>query len=301
MILMKEGPIYMKKWQNKKWLEKEYNKYGSSTIANKLGINDATIMYWLKKFNIKTRTRSESLKITQNRKGLVNREYFKTIDTEEKAYWLGFLIADGSLNKKKYGYHTSFELSIQDKSVVEKFAEDISYKGKIYLTNTRARLSISDTIFSSELLKYGFSNQKTFNEKFPDKEIIDKSLIKYFILGYFDGDGSIMFYKEKNRVRARFHLVCGNRNFLEKIKEVLEENGIKFSKKSLHKKYTGCKDVYELESSSLENIVKIADYFYFNNIYFSMNRKKDKFKEIINHYKKNPLNIKRYSPNFMET
>ena len=291
----------MKKWQNKKWLEKEYAKYGSSTIANKLGLNDATIIYWLKKFNIKTRTRSESLNITQNRKGLVNREYFKNIDTEEKAYWLGFLMADGSLNKKKYGYYTSFELSIQDKYIVENFAKDISYKGKIYLTETRARLCISDTIFSSELLKYGFSNKKTFNEKFPDKELINQSFIRYFILGYFDGDGSIMFYKGENRVRARFHIICGNKVFLKMIKEVLEENGIKFSEKSLHKKYTGCKDVYELESSSLENIVKIADYFYCNNTSLGMNRKKDKFKEIISHYKKNPLNVKRYSPNFMET
>ena len=66
----------------------------------------------------------------------LDENYFKVIDTEDKAYWLGFLYADGSITRfyktdKKTGEKVirslSLELGLQsgDKHHLEKFLESI--------------------------------------------------------------------------------------------------------------------------------------------------------------------------------
>ncbi|MEK6880887.1 MAG: hypothetical protein AABY22_14805 [Nanoarchaeota archaeon] len=34
---------------------------------------------------------------------MINNDFFKVIDNQEKAYWLGFIVADGYLFRKKIG------------------------------------------------------------------------------------------------------------------------------------------------------------------------------------------------------
>lgn len=286
-------------YKNKNWLVKEYSLHGSSTIARKCNVDDSTIIYWLKKFNIKIRTRKESLSITDSRKNLANRNYFKNINTPQKAYWLGFLMADCTIINKGNGiYYFSFELSIKDKNIVEQFAKDIEFQGKIYYTKNKVRLFINDTLFTKNLMKYGIIENKTGKEIFPN---IKEKYNKYFILGFFDGDGSIMFYNNKQRIRSRFHIVSCNEKILKQIKEELSiKANVIFTENSLHRKYTGCNEIYELETSTLSNIMKIYDYFYYNENIFYMKRKYNKFLELKKHYVKNPTNLKRYSPNFIE-
>lgn len=74
----------------------------------------------------------------------LNAHYFKFIDTKEKAYWLGFLCADGYISKTKYG-KLGIGLSVKDKVHLIKFCQAIgmeqsnvkekdeilNYKGKL--------------------------------------------------------------------------------------------------------------------------------------------------------------------------
>ena len=48
-----------------------------------------------------------------------NRHIFENIDTEEKAYWLGFILADGYLNTDKH--MVRIKLGDVDKKHIEKF------------------------------------------------------------------------------------------------------------------------------------------------------------------------------------
>lgn len=287
-----------KSWQTKEWLETEYAKYGSSTIAKKCGVDDSTIIYWLDKFCIPKRTRSESLKRTQNRIHDVDISYFAEIDTPQKAYWLGFIVADGSIRHPREDiYYTDFELAIADKEAVQRFADDIGY-GKILIDDRRARCNVNNISFTKNLLKLGVCSNKTGHEVFPS---LSKDLIRYFILGFFDGDGSIMYYEKETRIRSRFHMVCANKDFLKHIESILSiEADVNFTEKSLHKKYAGS-DVYELETATLPNIAKIHDYFYTDCKCYHLQRKHDKFKKLMNHYLEMPRLIKRYSPNCLET
>ena len=55
-------------------------------IAKELGIRRNVIYYWLKKTNFKPH------------ESRFNHRFFSNIDTEDKSYWLGFLMADGCVS-----------------------------------------------------------------------------------------------------------------------------------------------------------------------------------------------------------
>ena len=121
-------------------------------------------------------------------------DFFESIDTEEKAYWLGFLYADG------YNYEAKGEVKValagKDKDFLLKLRDTI-YPNKdkplYYKENsdlsTGYELNMSSARMSRHLAKQGCMQAKTFKIKFP--YFIDESLYRHFIRGYFDGDGSL--------------------------------------------------------------------------------------------------------------
>ena len=77
--------------------------------------------------------------------------FFEIIDTQEKAYWLGFLFADGNVYKKRNSYY--IKLSVCDKEVVERFKQDISAEYPITVTYSNNRINplYSITICSKKM------------------------------------------------------------------------------------------------------------------------------------------------------
>lgn len=120
-----------------------------------------------------------------------NENYFKNIDTEEKAYWLGFIAADGSIGKT-CGLEIS--LSYKDIDHLYKFANNIG--AEIDMVSTRmvkqykvCRIFINNKKIINDLSKYGIIQNKGYNLDFPD--FLNDDMLKYYLRGYFDGDGSI--------------------------------------------------------------------------------------------------------------
>ena len=114
---------------------------------------------------------------------------FETIDTEEKAYWLGFLYADGSVGSKD----NRIELCLAEKDLkqIEKFRDFIGVMNKIsYRPQTKSyRYSFKSIPCKADLIKQGCVPKKSLILKFPTEEQVPKNLIRHFIRGYFDGDG----------------------------------------------------------------------------------------------------------------
>ena len=139
-----------------------------------------------------------------------NFNYFDSINTPEKAYWLGFIWADGYIAKrervdKKGRTRTEYNLKISlkdtDSGHLQKFIDCIEgnypilfYKNKGFgQTMTECRVFITNKHLGEVLYEnYGIIPGR-FNASKVLK-VLPKELEKYFILGLFDGDGSFSAY-----------------------------------------------------------------------------------------------------------
>lgn len=146
-----------------------------------------------------------------------NKDYFSKIDTEEKAYWLGFLYADGCVNELvKNGKTQSMNLELTlaeiDREHIEKFAQAIetnvpikqrvtTCKGKQYVSN---RIIISSTKMCKDLCDLKCIPNKTYNVRLPDDSIVPNCFMRDFIRGFFDGDGCIHDKKNQKGLSVSF-------------------------------------------------------------------------------------------------
>jgi DNA-binding transcriptional regulator WhiA len=169
---------------------------------------------------IKRILNKKGIKLT-NRRYDVNHSYFETIDTEEKAYWLGFLFADGCVRKTNSGNQLVLKLSIKDESHLNLFKSHIESEHKVFHSRNKTlskkgKVSISDNCIiriSSKklvgsLIGHGCVPRKT---SIIDKPNIDENFYKDFIRGYYDGDGNF-FYSDKTKLSV-LTIVCASENF----------------------------------------------------------------------------------------
>ena len=120
--------------------------------------------------------------------------FFDYIDSEEKAYWLGFIYADGYLAKPST---IGIELKSTDGEHLEKFKKtlaaehDVKYytKQSTFGPQESARFCVASKHMFNILLNYYKSVHKTFEGEFP--KLQDETLIHHLIRGFFDGDGSL--------------------------------------------------------------------------------------------------------------
>jgi intein-encoded DNA endonuclease-like protein len=122
-----------------------------------------------------------------NRRKYYQRQ-FEHINTEEKAYWLGFLYADGNVATTRHA--TSLGLALVDKDHVQKFADFVSKEHyKVKFDHFRARFNVGSKAMKKDLIRLGCVPRKSNILKFPDKNQVSKKFQRHFIRGYFDGDG----------------------------------------------------------------------------------------------------------------
>jgi hypothetical protein len=132
----------------------------------------------------------------------VDISFFECIDSPIKAYWLGFIVADGHIQKD--GRKTS--LISKDKEVLEKFKVAIKsnhpigtntyYDARTSKYYTSHSLQIGSKHFTHHLINQGVTNAKSSQCVFPE---IPETLYPHFVRGLFDGDGCICFLKSGKR------------------------------------------------------------------------------------------------------
>lgn len=173
------------------------NEYlnGLSTVklGNRYNVNPSTIRDVLIKNGIKLRSNK-----LNSRKYYVNENVFNIIETEEQAYWLGFLYADGYVMSSDNSKKICIALSEKDKGHLNKFIQFMgsNYPIKTYKQTNGYKIGsnycrvciISEKIYD-DLLRYGVLEHKTHNLKYPD--YLPNYLQWHFLRGYCDGDGCI--------------------------------------------------------------------------------------------------------------
>lgn len=195
-------------------------------LSQLFATSEATMRDHLHRLGIQTLSRYE--------KGLINRHrdsnFFHVIDTPEKAYWLGFMYADGYVNEDRN--FIRINLKSDDEIHLKKFLLCLQAVGfpiqqqskvingeKFY----QSYINIVDHQLVKDLVDKGCFQAKTFTIKYPDEKTVPISLQSHFIRGLMDADGCITYSLRKNsdlkffglQFNGTFDLLAGIRNYLK--------------------------------------------------------------------------------------
>ena len=199
-------------------LNKYQNNWSQQKIADFYKVSRTVIKRILEIQNdgIVIRNRTSKYKYQQ--------DIFENIDTAEKAYWLGFLAADGCNYQREH--NASVILNVHEKDIehLKKFkqfchtdAEIKSYIGYEGFSNQTpmCKITLNSKKISNDLIDKGVLPNKSLILQPPK---ISKEFYKPFILGYFDGDGSISKTSQYNNYSIS---IQGTKEMLTWICEIL--------------------------------------------------------------------------------
>ena len=233
-------------WNNKQMSNKE--------ICEKYKISVSKLFVILRKNNI------EDVGKRYGRKYFFNEYYFDVIDTEEKAYWLGFIYADGCHNEKKYSL--SITLKMEDKSLLEKFYKCIEHNGEVKSRYNKkydkyyCNVYVDHPHMSKALLDKGVMTNKSFKIRFPSDDIVPDYLKRHFIRGYFDGDGCISMPSNISKTTIS---ITSNYQFLKEMKIFIESNIDNYKLNMNDENYT---DIYRLHKAGVIQVERFLNWLY---------------------------------------
>ena len=198
------------------------NRYSYQKIADKYNCSKSHVMKLLNG-KVISRNNHEKGKTKE-----CDENYFDCIDSEDKAYWLGFIFGDGFIYDEKPGEHSGIlciSLSSEDEEHLYKFKEAISSSHTIhtydnskgYSNGKLSRIKINSSHMVNSLKKYGMIANKT-NIIGEPKNINEEFYIP-FVRGFFDADGSIMLWEDKGSMywAVSFCKTPQLLNFIERI------------------------------------------------------------------------------------
>jgi hypothetical protein len=235
-------------------------------LSEKYNICTWSIGNVLRKNNIKSRIRKHNC----------NEDYFEKIDSNEKAYWLGLLFADGYVRKRKQfnGKHkqggtVGISLKNGDEYLLEKLIIDL---GSTYKLTKQIKdeflsykLEVNSSKMDDDLINLGCIPNKSLILMPPN---LKDKFIPHFIRGYFDGDGSIGKYGG----RLKFSLL-GTNELLVWVLNFFKNKGMKTTPKISKKK-----NIHSIQVNSKLDIELIENILYNSSNDYYLKRKKEKFK-----------------------
>lgn len=201
-----------------------------------------------------------------NTKYTFNHSFFSKIDTEDKAYFLGLLLADGCVHRGE----VIISLKETDRHIISTFVEKISGNNKIHsIKNTTnfgysemCRLNLRSDQMIEDLRKLEVTKNKTYNIHIPN---IDNDLQRHLWRGLVDGDGYVSCYctgkyinkKSEIKYYKKFELgLSGHLNTIESFQKFTEANKIKMSR--IYKDSS----IYGIRASNNKESVKLFELLY---------------------------------------
>lgn len=183
----------------------------SIKIADQYNCQYPAITRILKKNNIKIRLPTDRKRLHS----IINENYFDSIDTEQKAYILGFFYADAYNSTDNY--QIKLTLAVKDLEILKKLSFIFYNKEKLYYHQNYISLVIYNKRMSLALAKLGCTQKKTFSITFPN--FLSKEFHNHFVRGYFDGDGCLYINDKIGKIS-----IASTHDMLFGIKKILQEN-----------------------------------------------------------------------------
>lgn len=187
-------------------IKKKYYTEGKSQdkIAADLKVSQWVISDRMRKNGIPRLKRTRKLNPWKYR---INHNAFDNLNIHT-SWWIGWMVSDGFvLNDRRFG----LKVSIRDIDIIEKLKSFLKYTGPIYKQRDKIKdrnkvylqAAIIPTSYRivDKLNEYGIIPNKSLTIRFP-KSIADSNedLIRPFIRGIFEGDGSLLHDKNKSLV-----------------------------------------------------------------------------------------------------
>ena len=165
-------------------------------IAKIYGCWSSTVLNHLKRWGVQ---------INKNRNNAIYKiksDFFNVIDTEEKAYFLGLLLADGHLTDSN-----NLMLTMSDIDIMSKYRQALNTDHKIKIDRYgNYALNICSKEIGDALRRAGFNRHKSYEFDINKAlAVVPDNLLHHFVRGMFDGDGSIRIYKYDYVKKPQYH------------------------------------------------------------------------------------------------
>lgn len=257
------------------FLRENYSTQTTSELANILGRTHSAVSIKAKKMGLK------------KYEYFYDRDFFEIIDSEEKAYWLGFVSADGWTDKHDNSYCMGIELQESDAEHLKKFNKSIHGNIEVKTRKRKGHAIVDHLVGVTEscyiklyskkifhdLMTWGVHPNKSFDIEFQRN--LNPGLINHYIRGYFDGNGSV-WKKTSNSGRdyIAFKFTCASKSFIKELRKYLFENNI-YTHEHLNK---NCYDLF-INSTDCNSILFLN--LIYNNSSIFLDRKFQKIKNLI--------------------
>lgn len=195
--------------------------------------------------------------------------YFENIDSNDKAYWLGWIISDGAITYQPEKSKFQIELTIkkEDEDILHLLENDLGVQNKVYYSqNKYKRFSLGSKKIIMDLVNLGITQNKTFSVKVPQ---FDKKFNSAFLRGLFDGDGGFTTYTRASGQKCMELSFCGNEYIISWILKTLLEDIPTLKKNSITKESS----IKRIRWNSKKDIILIRDYLYGNHNNHFLSRK----------------------------
>lgn len=225
-------------------------------IAEELGKSKSTVNYWIHKYELVEKQKFHKL----------SNYTIGKINSKEKAYILGFLLADAYIKEEQ----VDVSIALADREVLDFIAKQLD--ARVRTNNT---LDKSKRIFPHVRMSKKINGIKTLigdsdlkeGRNFPR---VSKEFRRYLLLGFFDGDGSLSWgeRKDRNRIWQKISFTS-SLSLLTGVQKLLMEE-IEISSIVRPKSGENC---FVLEFANKENVLKFLDYIYPNSDFIILQRK----------------------------
>ena len=252
-----------------KYIDMYYNGLSMREVSSIAKVSKPTMLKLFSISGVNWKDRSNA-----HRKYALNENFFDIIDNEEKAYYLGFIFADGFVSRSNNNFQLGIHLHKKDSCILEDFRKRIGSESPLKFDNRNAvKIRLYSKRLFEQLVSKGCVERKSLVLKFPEHTIVPECLIHHFIRGYFDGDGSIKrLSKSERHVQVE---IVSTKEFLKTCMDILV--------KKAHVNYVSIyrpknSNIYSITYSGKGNATKIHNYLYKNATIF-LDRKKQRFIE----------------------
>lgn len=137
--------------------------------------------------------------------------YFESIDTKDKAYWLGILYAEGYMEtRNQKPYRLGIQIGTDDEIIIDRFIKVLDLNPNIKHYRERDHsvfVKFVNKKIVKDLVKWGVVPRKSNIIELPN--LSKRELYLAFLLGFYDGDGKT----------GTTRIVTGSILFLKQIKK----------------------------------------------------------------------------------